>query len=525
MTGPSRTRPAWVEVDVGAIRHNVSVLAALAAPAALCAVVKADGYGHGAVAAARAAVEGGARWLAVATVDEGVVLREAGLAVPVLLLSEPAPEAMDEAYACRLVPTLYSEVGIAAARQAAARGSERSAGAGRSVPRAGGAAPPAGQRDARHTPAPAAGRAGDGAGVSLWADGRWPVHVKVDTGMHRVGCDPSQLPEMLAAVADAPALMLGGLWTHLAVADGASDEDRAFTAQQLDRFGDAVSVAHALGMRPPLRHAANSAAVMAHPASRFDLVRCGIACYGLAPGPDLAGAADSLGLRPALSWRAQVTHVRQLGAGERPSYGRARALPEAATVAVVPLGYADGVPRATFGAGGTVLVGGRRRPLAGVVTMDQIVVDCGPEPAVVRAGDEVVLIGRQGGTALTAWDWARTLGTIAYEIVCGIGPRVPRLLVDDDRAVVTGHPLPGSAPPGSAPPGSGVPGSGLPGDEPPDAGMSDAGMPGDEPPGAGMSDAGLAGAGRPGGHSPRVDAIPPCSVPSAMPCSHPQEVR
>lgn len=391
MTGPSRLRPAWVQVDVAAIRHNAEVLAQLAAPAALCAVVKADGYGHGALAVARAAVEGGARWLAVATVDEGVALRDGGLSVPVLLLSEPPAPAMDEAWTRRLTPSLYSAAGVEAARRAV-----------------------------RRSP-------GAGAGAT------WAVQLKVDTGMHRVGCDVGELADMAAAVSRAEELRLAGVWTHLAVADGSGADDRAFTAEQLARFDAALQALRRSGTEVPLCHAANSAGAMVHPAARLQLVRCGIALYGLAPCPDLSADAARLGLRPALTWKAQVSHVRSLPAGARPSYGRARPLPGPATVAVVPLGYADGVPRSWFAAGGTVIVGGAERPLAGVVTMDQIIVDCGPDDG-VRVGDEAVLIGGQGRAHLTAWDWAGRLGTIAYEVVCGIGTRVPRLVVDTDRS-------------------------------------------------------------------------------------------
>jgi alanine racemase len=398
VTGPSRRRPAWVEIDEGALRHNAAVLRQVCHPAALCAVVKADGYGHGAVTAARAAVAGGASWLAVATVDEGLALREAGLSAPVLLLSEPAPEAMADARASDLVPTLYTARGVDAARQAV-----------RAAP----------------------------------ARGRWAVQVKVDTGMHRVGCPPPELGPLAAAVAASPELELGGVWTHLAVADDPSPEARAFTAEQLDRYRRAVELLGRAGVAVGLRHVANSAAALVHPATRLDLVRCGIALYGLAPSPALADRCAALGLRPALSWRARVSHVRRLPAGSRPSYGRRRPLPAPSTVAVVPVGYADGFPRRAFDVGGTVVIGGRPRPLAGVVTMDQIVVDCGDDPVVV--GDEVVLIGEQGEAQRTAWAWAEELGTIAYEVVCAIGARVPRVAA---RSVEDPGPRDGFAPVG-----------------------------------------------------------------------------
>ncbi len=377
-----RSRPAWAEVDLAAVRHNVRLLRRVAAPAALCAVVKADAYGHGAPAVARATLEGGATSLAVALVDEGVELRDAGFTEPILLLSEPPVDAVDAVVAARLTPTVATEGSVHALAAAA-----------------------------RH------------AGVQL------PVHVKVDTGMHRVGADPADVPALVKAVRAEPDLELEGLWTHLAVADGVGDEDRSFTAVQLRRFDAAVA---ASGPRPPVLHAANSAAAIAWPEARYDLVRCGIAVYGVLPSPALAGgleAATGESLRPALSLRARVAAVRRLDASERPSYGRLRPLPDRSVVATVPLGYADGVPRALFGAGFSVLIGGRRRPLAGMVTMDQIVVDCGPD-ATVAVGDEVTLLGQQGDDVITADDWASLLGTIGYEILCGIGPRVPRVYTE-----------------------------------------------------------------------------------------------
>jgi alanine racemase len=393
-------RRAWAEIDLAAVRHNARLLERVAAPAALCAVVKADGYGHGAVPVARAALEGGATWLAVALVEEGVQLRDHGIDAPVLLLSEPPPEAMADVVASGLTATLYTGEGVAAL-DAAAR---------------------------------AAGTEAD-------------VHVKVDTGMHRVGADVADVGGVVAAVAGAPGLAFAALWTHLAVAESIEDPgDRAYTAEQLRRFDEVRVSLAAAGMEAPLLHAANSAGAIAHPAARLDLVRCGIALYGEAPSPaaadalaaELGGApgvavgdAAGAGLRPVMTLRARASFVRCLGAGARPSYGRRRALPEASTVVTVPLGYADGVPRRTFDVGGTVLVGGRPCPLAGAVTMDQIMVDCGPG-AEVSVGDEVVLIGRQGDAVRSATDWADDLGTISYEVLCGIGPRVPRVVVDSE---------------------------------------------------------------------------------------------
>ena len=382
-----RWRPAWADIDLDAVRHNAGVLADLVGPAALCAVVKADGYGHGDLPVARAALEGGATWLAVALVEEGVALREAGIEAPILLLSEPPVEGMAEAVARRLVPTVYTAGGIEAlSRVAAGSGSHRCRCTSRWTPGCTGWAP------TPRTPRP------------------WPR--------------PSP---------PTPTCELGAVWTHLAVADGDDADDRAFTCLQLDRFDAVVAALAAAGHRPPMTHVANSAGTIGVAASRHDMVRCGLALYGLTPTPALASAlAEATGgrrLRPVLSLRSRVTYVRDLAAGERPSYGRRRPLPGDSTVATVPIGYADGVPRRLFDQGGEVLIGGVRRPLAGVVTMDQIVVDCGPPGSVpVAVGDEVVLIGEQGAEEITAEEWAGLLGTISYEVLCDIGPRVPRLL-------------------------------------------------------------------------------------------------
>jgi alanine racemase len=266
------------------------------------------------------------------------------------------------------------------------------------------------------------------------------VHLKLDTGMHRVGADPADIARLLTAVDAAPSLVAGALWTHLSVADEVGEDDRAFTAGQIELFARSRADLAAAGLDPPMSHLANSAGAIAWPAARADMVRCGIALYGVIPMPPLekiladdpaVAGADTL--RPVLSLRSQVSLVRTLDAGESPSYGRRRPLASRSLVATVPIGYADGVPRRYFTAGGTVLIGGRRRPLAGTVTMDQIVVDCGTDTA-VSVGDDVVLIGRQGDASLTVWDWATTLDTIGNEVLTEIGARVPRVVVDSDNA-------------------------------------------------------------------------------------------
>ena len=371
----SSTGRAWAEIDLTAIRHNAALLAERAAPASLCAVVKANGYGHGAEPAACAALEAGATRLAVACVEEGMALRRAGITAPALLLSEPLPEAMDDVVAFALTPTVYTEQGIAAVADAAA---------------------------ARRAALP------------------HPVHVKVDTGMHRVGAAPAEAVRLALSVRQSPELTLEGLWTHFAVADVPED---SFTRLQAERFQEVVDELAGLGVRPPLLHTCNSAGVLAHPSCRYDLVRCGIALYGIPPSRQLEGLAD---LQPALSLRSRVSYVREVGPGEGISYGLRYRTAGLTQLATVSIGYADGVPWRLGTTGGEVLVGGRRRAIAGSVTMDQILVDCG-DGGSVHPGDEVVLLGRQGGEEIRAWEWAERAGTIAYEVVCGVGPRVKRV--------------------------------------------------------------------------------------------------
>jgi alanine racemase len=379
-TSAAPLRPAWAEIDLAAIRDNARLLTDLVAPAKLCAVVKAWAYGHGPVRASRAALEGGADWLGVALVEEGRQLREAGVTAPVLLLSEPTAGAMPEVVRSGLTPTLYTTSGLEALVAALQRASE-------SVP------------------------------------GPVPVHVKVDTGMHRVGASPDDAVALALDVAGRPQLELQGLWTHFAVAD---EPGSPFTGRQLARFLEVAGRLGDLGVRPPLLHAANSAGTMFHPDARLDMVRCGVALYGLAPSREVAGLAPCDRLEPALSLRARVSFVKEVEAGEGISYGLRYEAPARTVVATVPLGYADGVTRRLSETGGQVLIGGQRHPIAGTVTMDQILVDCGPG-ADVAVGDVVVLVGRQGAEHVGAWEWAERTGTIAYEVVCGVSARVPRI--------------------------------------------------------------------------------------------------
>ena len=365
-------RPTRVEVDADAIAHNVAYVAKVVAPSTVCAVVKADGYGHGAVVVAQAALRGGASWLAVALVEEAARLREAGIDAPILVLSECRPDAMRRARDLDVRMTLYSPDGIAAASASASS-----------------------------------------------ASAPWPVHLKVDTGMHRVGTPPDQIVARARAIADAPGLVLEALWTHCAVADDLEDP---FTARQLDRFEAAVGALDADGHAPTILHAANSAVALLHPRGRYDMVRLGISMYGCPPASHHLDLAREL--RPALRLVSRVAHVQRVSPGEGVSYGHRWRADCETTVATVPIGYADGVRRDLGLVGGSVLIGGSRRRIIGVVTMDQLMVDCATAP--VAVDDEVVLIGAQGDDAITADEIADLLGTISYEVLCDIGVRVPR---------------------------------------------------------------------------------------------------
>jgi alanine racemase len=370
-------RRAQVDVDLDVIRNNASILAATMAPSMLCVAVKADAYGHGAVPVAKAAIAGGARCLGVAFVEEALQLRDAGLDVPILLLyeAEPTPSTMDAIARARVTPVLYTARGVRAFADAVGRNSKHP----------------------------------------------MPVHLKIDTGMHRVGAGPKEFVDLCKLVDGDDRLLLEGVSTHFAVADNPEDP---FTITQADRFRATVSslFRHA---PPPFLHCCNSAAALLYPQLRMGLVRCGIALYGLPPS---ASVPLPKGMRPAMSVRAQVSLVKEVPAGDAISYEQKYRLNEQSVIATVPVGYGDGIPRALAAAGGEVLIGGKRRPIAGTITMDQITIDCGDDRS-VRVGDEVVFIGQQGSQEVTATEWAGRLGTINYEVVTRVMPRLPRHFV------------------------------------------------------------------------------------------------
>jgi alanine racemase len=362
-------------VDLTAIGHNVELLRERAAGAELMAVVKADGYGHGMVPAARAAIAGGASWLGVATLEEAMTLRRAGLDGPAMCWLYAPGERFDDAVAAD-VDLSATSVGQV----------EEIIGA--------------------------AGRVGRQA----------RLHLKADTGLSRSGAAVADWPSLVDAALRAQAEGLAtvvGLWSHLACAD---EPGHPSIATQLRVFDDAVELAEKAGVRPEVRHIANSAATLTLPEARYDLVRPGIAVYGLDPIPSL-GLGRDLGLRPAMTLTARLALVKRVGAGQGVSYGHRYITSAETTLGLVPLGYADGIPRQ-----GTNLLevwaGGRKHRIAGTVCMDQFVIDVGDDE--IQAGDEVILFGPGDDGEPTAQDWAEMLGTISYEIVTRIGARIPR---------------------------------------------------------------------------------------------------
>ncbi|MBM6402760.1 alanine racemase [Phycicoccus sp. CSK15P-2] len=373
---------AWVTVDAGAIRQNVAELLRRSAPAEVLAVVKGDAYGHGLVTAARAALAGGATWLGVAQLDEALRLRAAGVEAPLLTWLFPPQADVGAAVDAGIDVTVTSpwslEAVVAAARD---RG-----------------------RPAR-------------------------VQAKVDTGLGRGGVltDWSGFVGLLAAAVAEEAVELTGTWSHFAWAD--APRHPTVRAQQ-ERFVEALAELEGAGVDPGLRHLANSAATLTNPSAHFDLVRPGLAVYGLSPVPDLGAPAD-FGLREAMRVTARLTSVKRARAGQGVSYGHEYTTGRDTVLGLVPLGYADGVPRHAGGRG-PVLVGGRTYPVAGRVCMDQVVLDLGPDSH-AEPGDEVVVLGVGAAGEPTAQDWAEAAGTINYEIVTRMGPRLPRVVVGEEQ--------------------------------------------------------------------------------------------
>jgi alanine racemase len=359
-------RPTWAEVDLGAVERNLRrIRAKMPAGVKIMFVVKGNAYGHDAALCALAAQRSrAADWLGVSSVEEGVALRDAGARLPILILGSLYPfESVLAAVAHDLTP-------IAASLESARRLVEVAQKLGRRV----------------------------------------DCHVKVDTGMGRIGAGPEAALGVVRFLAGTKAVRVQGIYTHLADADG----DSSFTAEQLKRFRRVLSALRREGLRPPLVHAANSAGALRHPGARFDLVRPGLAAYGLYPG-----------FEPALTLKSKIIFLKTVAPGTPISYGRTWRAKRRARVATLPIGYADGYARA-FSNRAFVLAGGRRCPVVGRVTMDQTMIDVTGVPA-ARVGEDAVLIGRQGRSEVGVPELARLAGTIPYETVAAISSRVPRV--------------------------------------------------------------------------------------------------
>lgn len=362
----------WLEIDLSAIRANVQQLQRIAARP-LMAIIKANGYGHGLVEAGQAAAAGGAAWLGVARLEEALRLREAGLTLPILVLGYSAPQRAAEA-AAQGIRLAVAHPDLLAAYGACAHA----------------------------------------AGLTL------SVHAKFDSGMGRLGVFPEDGLAFVRQILQTPGVRLEGAFTHFASAD---DPPLPTTAWQLARFTALVDALQANGLRPPLVHAANSAATFYFPAARFDLVRSGIAIYGLQPS---AEAPLPEGFRPALAWKTVLSSVKTLPAGHGIGYNHRYTTPAAERIGVVPVGYADGFRRRL---GNFALLRGQRVPVVGGVCMDQCMLRVEDVPG-AAIDDEVVLIGRQGAACITAEEVGGAWGTVNYDVVCGLTARVPRIYTD-----------------------------------------------------------------------------------------------
>lgn len=371
-------RPTWLEIDRSALVNNVAQLRRIIGPnRLLMGVVKANGYGHGVVEVARITGEAGVDCFAVASGSEGVELRAAGISAPILVLGFTPDWLAEESVARDLTTTVYDiETGLALHQSAIRLGK------------------------------------------------RAKVHVKVNTGMNRLGVNLADALGLLAALADLPNLDVEGIFTHFSASDLT---DKSMTILQFDRFTALLDELTRSGLRPPIAHAANSAALLTLPQTHLDMARSGIALYGL--HPDDPETLLPAGFRPALSWKAVVAQVRQIPTGEGVSYGHEWVAPRPSTIAIIPVGYADGFPRRPL-TWGSVLVHGQIAPIRGRVCMDQTLIDVTDIAAArpVRQGDEVVIIGRQGDLEISAEAAGRRIGSINYDVVSRILARVPRVV-------------------------------------------------------------------------------------------------
>jgi alanine racemase len=368
-------RPTVVEIDLNALRHNLQQVRGLAkGEAEILAMVKADAYGHGAVPVSREIEAAGVPLLGVATAEEGIELRQGGITVPILILGGIYPGEHEKYLRHSLTPVLF-DLDTARELEEAGRKSGRT----------------------------------------------WVVHLKIDTGMTRLGFPWKDWGEAVDFFRQAKSLRVEGVMTHFAVAESETPDDKAFTGEQMRRFGICRDRALEAGIRPRFFHMANSSATVAWEKARFNLVRPGLLLYGVAPTPALAARAD---LKPILTWKTKILALKRVAAGDSVSYGRTYVCPKDSLIATLPIGYADGYTR-RFSNRSEALVRGRRVRVVGIVCMDLTMLDVGDIPG-VRVGDEVVLLGKQGSGEIHVHELARWAETIPYEIFCGIGKRVPR---------------------------------------------------------------------------------------------------
>jgi len=367
-------RPAWAEINLDHIAHNIGQFRNLiGAERKIMAVVKADGYGHGAVAVAKIALEAGADCLAVAFVEEGIELRRAGIEAPVLLLGYTDPVRFPALVEHNLTPTVFGlDTSLSFSRAAVERG------------------------------------------IIL------PLQLKIDTGMGRIGLLPDEAVEVIRQTVKLPGLRIEGLLTHLASAD---ETDPSYTDEQLLLFDRIVDQCRKKDINIPLLHAANSAAAIYHPLSRYNMIRLGISLYGYYPS--LRRGTEPVDLLPALTFKSRIVYVKKVPEGTAISYGCTFRTSAESVIATVPVGYADGYSRLLSNRG-EVLIRGVRTPIVGRVCMDHLMVDVTHIPGVSR-GDEVVLYGRQGGEEISIEEAAALIGTVHYELLCSIDKRVPRL--------------------------------------------------------------------------------------------------
>ncbi|ADL08644.1 alanine racemase [Thermosediminibacter oceani] len=378
-----KVRPTRVEINLDNLEHNLKEIRRITSPnAGICAVVKADAYGHGAVEVAMTALSFGAKYLAVAFLDEAVVLREAGIRAPILILGFTPEDQFDKILEYGITQTVYNvRSAEVLSREAQKRGMKAK------------------------------------------------VHIKLDTGMSRIGfpAEPSSLSD-IEKVFLLPGIEVEGIFTHFARAD---EEDKSFTEEQYKKYRETVGVLESRGLRVPIKHVANSAAIIDMPGMHLDMVRPGIILYGIYPSEEVQ--RSRITLKPVMTFKTRVSHVKTVPAGTPISYGGTFVTKKTSVIATLPVGYADGYPR-LLSSRAEVVIKGRRAPLVGRVCMDQCMVDVTDIPG-VQPGDEVELFGTGENGGVTADEIAKIVGTIPYEIVCGISKRVPRIYIKDGKII------------------------------------------------------------------------------------------